>query len=174
MADLEELAREVLDKARERDLRIATAESCTGGLVAAALTAIPGSSEVFDRGFVTYSNAAKADMLGVDPLLIVDKGAVSAEVARAMALGALRRSKASLAVSITGIAGPGGGTPEKPVGLVHFGCALRGEREDLADAMITLSERRFGDLSRAAIRAASAETALSMLLVPIETQPLSA
>ena len=108
--------------AARRGLMLATAESCTGGLVAALITEIPGSSDVFDRGFVTYSNAAKAESLDVAPALLNPFGAVSAEVAGAMATGALAHSRADVAVSITGIAGPGGGSPEKPVGLVHFGC----------------------------------------------------
>ena len=110
----------------DQKLRIATAESCTGGLLAASLTEIPGSSAVMERGFVTYSNEAKTEMLGVDPSLLARHGAVSEEVALAMAEGALARSRADIAVSITGIAGPGGATPGKPVELVHFGLARRG------------------------------------------------
>ncbi|MDR3523217.1 MAG: CinA family protein [Acetobacteraceae bacterium] len=110
---------------RAKGWRIATAESCTGGLIAAALTAIAGSSDVVDRGFVTYSNAAKTELLGVDPALIARVGAVSEDVARAMAAGALQRSKADAAVSVTGVAGPGGGSAEKPVGLVWFGLASK-------------------------------------------------
>ncbi len=113
-------AAELLDACRARGETIVTAESCTGGLVAATLTAIPGSSDVFERGFVTYANAAKSEMLGVPYWLIERHGAVSEDVARAMAGGALTHSQASLAVAVTGIAGPDGGTPEKPVGLVHF------------------------------------------------------
>ena len=116
----------MLDKARAAGLTIATAESCTGGLVAGALTAIAGSSDVVDRGFVTYSNAAKMQMLGVPPTLLAQHGAVSQPVAVAMAEGALKASGAGLAVSITGIAGPGGGSADKPVGLVHFALARRG------------------------------------------------
>ncbi len=119
-------ARRLLELCRAQGLRIATAESCTGGLVAGALTEITGSSDVLDRGFVTYSNDAKAAMLGVPRELISHHGAVSEEVARAMAEGALAHSGAELAVAITGIAGPNGGSAEKPVGLVHFGCAARG------------------------------------------------
>ncbi len=167
--EIETLARQVLDEARARGVRIATAESCTGGLVAAALTGIAGSSDVFDRGFVTYSNGAKADLLGVDPLLIADYGAVSPKVASAMALGALQRSKAAVSVSVTGIAGPGGGSAEKPVGLVHFGCARRGVRGDLKDAAVTLKVERFGDIGRAKIRARSVEAALGLLLDGIFT-----
>ena len=117
------LATLVLDEARERKLRITTAESCTGGLVAAALTAIAGSSDVFERGFVTYSNRAKQELLGVPGDLIADLGAVSEPVARMMAEGALENSNAHVSVAITGIAGPGGGTPMKPVGTVHIATA---------------------------------------------------
>jgi nicotinamide-nucleotide amidase len=162
----------VLDLSRALGLRIATAESCTGGLIAAALTSIPGSSDVFDRGFVTYSNAAKADMLGVDMLLIADHGAVSAEVARAMARGALRRSKAALAVSVTGIAGPGGGSETKPVGLVFFGV---GHRHGPApgDMTVVHHEQRFGALGRDAVRMKSAEMALALMLRTLEALPSS-
>jgi nicotinamide-nucleotide amidase len=133
----------LLDLYRRAGLKIATAESCTGGLVAATLTAIAGSSDVFDRGWVTYSNEAKSEGLGVPPELIADKGAVSSEVAEAMARGVLRRSRADVAVSVTGIAGPGGGSAEKPVGLVFIGlarkdgwsqverCVFPGEREEV-------------------------------------------
>ena len=137
-------------------LMVTTAESCTGGLVAAALTEIPGASAVVDRGFVTYSNAAKAEMLGVPPALIAEHGAVSAPVARAMADGALEASGADVAIAITGVAGPGGGSPEKPEGLVQFACARR--------ARATVSERMaFGALGRSAVRAASVSKALAML-----------
>ena len=146
----------VLTAARAQGVMIATAESCTGGLVAAALTDIPGSSDVVERGFVTYSNAAKSEMLGVPEALIRDHGAVSAEVAGAMALGALKHSRAGLAVSITGVAGPGGGTATKPVGLVHFAIAA-------ADGRVNRVERRFGALSRASIRKKAVITALSLL-----------
>lgn len=115
----------LLDLYRQKGLKIATAESCTGGLVAASLTAIAGSSDVVERGWVTYSNQAKSESLGVAADLIAEKGAVSAEVAEAMARGALRRSQADVAVSITGIAGPGGGSAEKPVGLVFIGLARK-------------------------------------------------
>jgi nicotinamide-nucleotide amidase len=115
----------LLDLYRQNGLKIATAESCTGGLIAATLTAIPGSSDVFERGWVTYSNAAKSENLGVPPDLIAEKGAVSSEVAEAMARGVLRRAQADVAVSVTGIAGPGGGSAEKPVGLVYIGLARK-------------------------------------------------
>jgi nicotinamide-nucleotide amidase len=136
---------------------ITTAESCTGGLVAAALTDIAGSSAVVDRGFVTYSNAAKTDMLDVDAQLIESHGAVSHTVAVHMALGALSHSQANVAVAITGVAGPGGGSPDKPVGLVHFACAVKGGR-------INHVERRFGDIGRDAIRKASVQEALQLLI----------
>jgi nicotinamide-nucleotide amidase len=116
----------LLDSLRARGLRVATAESCTGGLIAAALTHVPGSSDVVDRGFVTYSNAAKTEMLDVPADLIARVGAVSEAVAGRMAEGAIRHSVADIAVAVTGIAGPGGGTAEKPVGLVWFGCLKRG------------------------------------------------
>jgi len=137
-------------------LKVVTAESCTGGLVAGALTGVPGSSAVVDRGFVTYSNEAKADMLGVDPKLIARDGAVSESVARAMAEGALAHSLADIAVSITGIAGPGGGSDLKPVGLVHFACAKKGSP--------TLHrERRFGDIGRENIRASAVLQAFDLM-----------
>jgi nicotinamide-nucleotide amidase len=137
-------------------LKIATAESCTGGLVAALLTEIPGSSAVVERGFVTYSNDAKRELLGVPAATIEAHGAVSEPTARAMAQGALANSHAQVAVSVTGVAGPDGGTAEKPVGLVYFACTGPG----LAIGAI---ERRFGDLGRSAIRMASVEQALELL-----------
>jgi len=121
--EIDALARLLVDEARTRGVRIVTAESCTGGLVAAAITAIPGSSDVFDRSFITYSNRAKEEMLGVPGDLIADVGAVSESVARIMAENALVDSNAHLSVAITGVAGPGGGTPMKPVGTVHFATA---------------------------------------------------
>ena len=153
----EALARAVLDAARGRRATIATAESCTGGLIAAALTDIAGSSDVFDRGFVTYSNSAKAELLQVPPALIDQNGAVSEAVARAMAEGALAASAATLAVSVTGIAGPGGGTPEKPVGLVWLATAVRG-------GPTLASKRRFGDLGRTAVRLEATRAGLRLLL----------
>ena len=150
------LAAEIVAACRDRGLKIATAESCTGGLVAGALTEIAGSSAVVDRGFVTYSNAAKAELLGVSPGLIEARGAVSEEVARAMAEGALARSAADLVVSITGIAGPTGGTAAKPVGLVHFATARRGEP-------VLHEQKVFPDNGRSGIRLASVRHALSML-----------
>jgi nicotinamide-nucleotide amidase len=150
------LAREVISICIQRGLTLATAESCTGGLVAGALTEIPGSSAVVERGFVTYSNAAKHELLGVPTALIDSAGAVSEEVAKAMVAGALAHSPALLAVAITGVAGPSGGSVEKPVGLVHFAAARRGEAT-------VHSARRFGDQGRAAIRLASVVVALEML-----------
>ena len=135
---------------------IATAESCTGGRIAALLTEVPGSSAVVERGFVTYSNQAKAEMLGVSADLIAEHGAVSEAVARAMAQGALVRSQAEVAVAVTGIAGPGGATATKPVGLVHFGLAVR-------DRPTLHLERRYGDLGRATVRGHAVEDALSLL-----------
>jgi nicotinamide-nucleotide amidase len=137
-------------------LKIATAESCTGGLAAALLTEIPGSSAVLERGFVTYSNAAKHEILGVPIETLQSHGAVSGATARAMAQGALAASQAQVAVSITGIAGPDGGTAEKPVGLVDFARAGPGRS-------VVAVERRFGDLGRAGIRMASVEEALALL-----------
>jgi nicotinamide-nucleotide amidase len=151
------LAEQIIAAGTARGILVATAESCTGGLVAAALTDIAGSSAVFERGFVTYSNEAKRELLGVPLALIERHGAVSAEVARAMAAGALAASRADLAVSVTGVAGPSGGTSEKPVGLVFFAFARRGKA--------TCTERRvFSGGGRAYIRAKSVETALAMLL----------
>jgi nicotinamide-nucleotide amidase len=147
----------VLDACRARRLLAATAESCTGGLVAACLTEIAGSSDVFDRGFVTYSNEAKQEMLGVPAEVIARHGAVSAETARAMARGALARSRAHVAVAITGIAGPGGGSAEKPVGLVHLAAAAQ-------SGAALHRERRYAHASRAGVRQHSALEALEMLL----------
>ncbi len=136
-----------------------------GRAVAGALTSIAGSSDVFERGFVTYSNEAKEEMLGIDPALIAGHGAVSPEVAIAMAACALRQSRAQLSVAVTGIAGPGGGRAEKPVGLVHFAAAKALSREgDAVDFAAIHHEERFGDIGRAEVRAKSVETALRLLL----------
>ena len=149
-------AEKLLADARVKGLKIATAESCTGGLVAGLLTEIAGSSDVFERGFVTYSDRAKQDSLGVPGAMIRQHGAVSEAVARAMAEGAIRNSGAQLAIAITGIAGPGGGSDEKPVGLVHITAARAGEA--------TLHrECRFGDIGRSEVRLASVATAIEML-----------
>jgi nicotinamide-nucleotide amidase len=161
---LADLANEVLSAARARGLRVATAESCTGGLVVGALTEIAGSSEVVDRGVVTYSNLAKQELLGVPADSIAAHGAVSEAVARAMADGALARSHADMAVSVTGVAGPGGGTADKPVGLVWFGLAVRGRPT-------RTEERRFGDVGRSVVRRSSVETALRLLVDGLQGSP---
>jgi len=148
-------AEKLLAAAREDGLKIATAESCTGGLIAGLLTEIAGSSDVVERGFVTYSNDAKTDLLGVPPATLDMHGAVSKQTAMAMAAGALVNSRADMAVAVTGIAGPGGGTAEKPVGLVHI-AAARGAR-------ILHRECRFGDVGRGPVRLKTVEAALEML-----------
>ena len=156
-SDTRALSRSLLDLCRMRKLTIATAESCTGGLVAGALTDIPGSSDVIDRGFVTYSNDAKRAMLGVKVSTLDSFGAVSKEIAIAMAVGALERAGTDLAVAITGIAGPGGATPGKPVGLVHFAVAAR-------DGRLIHRECRFGAIGRSSVRQRSVVEALRMLM----------
>ena len=155
-AETRDLSVRVLEACRARKWTLATAESCTGGLVAAALTEIAGSSDVVDRGFVTYSNAAKMAMLGVPDATLSAHGAVSRQTAEAMAKGALERAGVDLTVSITGVAGPGGGSAEKPVGLVHFAAATR-ER-------LIQREKRYGDVGRSEIRRLSVIEALDMLL----------
>lgn len=156
-------ARTLLEVCRSKKLTIVTAESCTGGLVAGALTAIAGASDVVDRGFVTYSNGAKHDMLGVPEETLRRFGAVSEETARAMASGALARSPAVLSVAITGVAGPGGGSKEKPVGLVHFAAAVRGG---------DVHHRRveYGNVGRDIVRMKSVLQALAMLRELAETE----
>lgn len=154
--EITERASRVLDVCRAAGLMVATAESCTGGLVVGALTEIAGSSDVVDRGFVTYSNAAKQQMLGVPEAILAAHGAVSEETARAMARGALAASQAQLSVAVTGIAGPGGATETKPVGLVHFAAAKKG-------GMVLHREERFGDIGRAEVRRRSVLVALEML-----------
>ena len=149
-------AASLIARANEKGLKIAVAESCTGGLLAGLLTEIPGSSAVVERGFVVYSNEAKQEMLGVPDAVLAAHGAVSAETAAALAQGALDRSRADVAVSITGVAGPGGGSPHKPVGLVHFASARLGED-------VRPVEMRFGDIGRAQVRRAALETALGLL-----------
>ena len=146
----------LLELCKTKKLMVATAESCTGGLLAGALTDIAGSSAVVDRGFVTYTDEAKQEMLGVPADTLRQHGAVSRETAEAMANGALARARADLAVSITGIAGPGGGSAAKPVGLVHFAAAVRGGHA-------IDRERRYGDIGRAEVRRRSVLEALSML-----------
>ena len=155
-SDARPLARALLDLCRSRKLTLATAESCTGGLVAAALTEIPGSSDVIDRGFVSYSNDAKRTMLGVKASTLESFGAVSRETAMQMAIGALEKAGVDLAVSITGIAGPGGATPGKPVGLVHLAAAAR-------DGRLLHHECRFGAVGRSVVRQRSVLEALRML-----------
>ncbi len=153
----------LLGECRERGLMLATAESCTGGLIAAVLTEIAGSSDVVDRGFVTYSDSAKSEMLGVPPELIEANGAVSGPVAASMAEGALQRSKAALTIAVTGVAGPGGGTEGKPVGTVWFGMAVRGGA--------ATTERLLFAGNRSVVRQMTVAHALAMLLAVIEAQP---
>lgn len=148
-------AAELLDLCRQARIKVATAESCTGGLIAGCLTEIGGSSDVVERGFVTYSNEAKIDMLGVPKMLITLHGAVSEQVAVAMAEGALGRSLADITIAVTGVAGPSGGTKEKPVGLVHFACAGRGRP--------TLAHHEVFPGDRAAVRDATVQTAFSIM-----------
>jgi nicotinamide-nucleotide amidase len=155
-AELRRAARRLLAACRARGLKITTAESCTGGLVAAALTEIAGSSDVVDCGFVTYSNAAKRKMLGVPAATLTRHGAVSAATAAAMAKGALKKSQADVSVAITGIAGPGGGTKQKPVGLVYFAAASR-------DGRRLARSRRFGKIGRTRVRLRSVVEALALL-----------
>lgn len=155
-ASLRSEAKRVLMRCRERGLHIATAESCTGGLVAAALTEIAGSSDVVDCGFVTYSNDTKQALLGVPAKTLKRHGAVSAETAIAMAAGALKHSQADLAVAITGIAGPGGGSKQKPVGLVHFAAASR-------DGRRIARKRLYGKIGRHRVRQRSVAQALALL-----------
>jgi nicotinamide-nucleotide amidase len=154
--EISTLARLLVDEARQRSLRIVTAESCTGGLVAGAICAVPGASDVFERGFVVYSNRAKQEVLGVPGDLIADVGAVSEPVARMMAEGALENSNAHVAVAITGVAGPGGGTPMKPVGTVHFATAR-------ANQALRHRSEFFVDGDREAIQLAAVQVALEAL-----------
>ena len=150
----------VSDEAAQRRVKIATAESCTGGLIAALFPEFAGSSKVFERGFVTYSNNSKAEMLGVAGDVLADYGAVSEPVARLMAEGALEASRANLAIAVTGIAGPGGGTPMKPVGTVHIACAR--ENKAMMHEMLLL-----GDIDRYEVRMATVEAALNMIRAQI-------
>ncbi|MBK7472307.1 MAG: CinA family protein [Betaproteobacteria bacterium] len=162
-AELMDLAARVGAGLKARRLSLATAESCTGGLIAGAVTAIAGSSDWFDRGFVTYSYAAKTDLLGVPATMLLEAGAVSERVARAMADGALARSDAGVAVAVTGIAGPAGGTPGKPVGMVCFGWAMRGSPTEVATVHFP------GD--RAAVRDLSVRHALEGILIRLDSHP---
>lgn len=163
MSDIESgsLAGDLVARASQAGLILATAESCTGGLIAGAITDIAGSSAVFDRGFVTYSNAAKADLLGVSSETLERHGAVSEECAREMAFGALSRSNADIAVAVTGIAGPGGGTPEKPVGLVYLAIAE-------IDAETEVIAHHFGDAGRASVRHQTVQAALKAFQAAVE------
>jgi nicotinamide-nucleotide amidase len=164
--ELRAAAKRVLDLFRARGLKVATAESCTGGLVAAKLTEIAGSSDVVDCGFVTYSNAAKQAMLGVPAATLKRHGAVSGETAAAMAAGALKNSQADLAVAITGIAGPGGGTTEKAVGLVYLAAASR-------DGRRLARTRRYGKIGRRRVRQRSVAEALELLQLLAEEMPIT-
>lgn len=154
--EIETLARLLVAEARDKSLRLCTAESCTAGLVAAAICSVAGASDVFERGFVTYSNRAKQELLGVPGDLLADLGAVSEPVARTMAEGALEASHAHVAVAITGVAGPSGGTAMKPIGTVHLATARA--NHGLAHRM-----ERFGDIGRIAVQLASVQSALDML-----------
>ena len=147
----------LLNLARVNQVTIVTAESCTGGLIGACLTEIPGASDVFERGFITYTNAAKEHSLGVSADLIAHHGAVSAQVAKAMAEGALAHSPASLSIAVTGVAGPGGGTAQKPVGMVHLASAFKGGET-------LLLQLTLGDIGRDQIRMKSVEEALLLAL----------
>ncbi len=153
------LAQQLIERctADKKNLMVATAESCTAGLISGAITEVSGSSAVFDRGFVTYSNQSKIDLLGVNAGDLENYGAVSETVARAMAQGALQNSQADITVAVTGIAGPGGGSPKKPVGLVHFSVGRAGKA--------TLHQQcLFGDIGRQAVREKTVETALQMMI----------
>ncbi len=158
------LAKAVIDAAKRSKRTVATAESCTGGLIAAALTDVPGASQVFHQGFVVYANAAKAAALGVPEEILERHGAVSAETAKAMAAGAMETAAADIAVSVTGVAGPGGGTPEKPVGLVYFGLAKSG-------APVSAHRRLFLGGGRGFVRGRSVETALRLLRDGLHSAP---
>ncbi len=155
--EIEKLATDVLEQCRQKKWQLATAESCTGGLIGGALTDIAGSSDVFDRGFITYSNKAKARVIGVSTDILRSYGAVSEETAREMALGALKTAGANLTVAVTGIAGPGGGGPGKPVGLVHFAVATE-------DGVAEHRKMEYGDIGRSEVRLATVKTGLEMLL----------
>ncbi len=158
---IEAKARAVLERCRAGGIMLATAESCTGGLLSGALTDIPGSSDVFDRGFVTYSYESKSEMLGVAADTLAAHGAVSEAVARAMAEGALERSRARISVAVTGVAGPGSDSQAKPAGLVHLAVAQ-------TDKAVIHEKRDFGDIGRAAVRHATVMAALDLLLVRLQ------
>lgn len=154
--DIVDAARRLLDICKRKNLLVATAESCTAGLVAGTLTEVPGTSSILDRGFITYSNDSKHEMLGVSRDTLKARGAVSKETAEEMARGILGRACVDLAVSVTGIAGPDGGSAEKPVGLVHFAVATRG-------GILVHAEKRFGDIGRSEVRKQSVLQAFRML-----------
>ena len=156
---IDPLVQQIADLLQQRHWMLATAESCTGGMIAAACTDVAGSSAWFERGFVTYSNEAKTDLLGVDASLIATQGAVSQAVVEAMAAGAVARSKAQVSVAVTGVAGPGGGTPDKPVGTVWLGWSVGGQIR---------SERRQFDGDRAEVRAATVQHALQTLVLLLQ------
>jgi nicotinamide-nucleotide amidase len=156
-AEIEEFATRIIKEFTPRGLMVSTAESCTGGLIAGALTEIAGSSAVVDRGFITYTNDAKIDLIGISPDTLAAFGAVSKETALQMAHGALYRSRAAVSVAVTGVAGPGGGSAEKPVGLVHLSAQSRA-------GIILHREMRYGDIGRSAVRLATVKTALEMLI----------
>ncbi len=158
-----QLAEKTVSALTSRGLMLVTAESCTGGLIAGALTCVPGSSAAVYGGFVTYANLAKQTMIDVPAALIEKFGAVSEPVARTMAEGALTKSDTDIAIAVTGIAGPGGSTPQKPVGLVHFGCATKDKTYHM--------EKRFGDIGRENIRLATVNSALEMVLEVVDNQP---
>jgi nicotinamide-nucleotide amidase len=166
---LRQEAESLLDLCRHRGLMIATAESCTGGLLSAYLTAIAGASDVLERGFVTYSNAAKTEMLSVEPRIIEAVGAVSKEVALAMAAGALFHSRAHISAAVTGVAGPGGGTEDKPMGLVHFAVA---KRKAMSAGQMDYSAihhvEEFGDLGRNLVQEESVAVLLKLLRQAVE------
>ncbi len=147
----------------EQNLTLALAESCTGGLISGCITSVAGASKVFDRGFITYTNQAKTDMLGVPVHMIEEHGAVSENVARAMAEGALRHSNASLSAAVTGIAGPDGGSPQKPVGLVHIACARKGFETRHERHVFKGTSRNKNESARARIRIQAVESALRLL-----------
>ena len=156
--ELTVISGEVIKSFGKAGMTIATAESCTGGLIGGCLTSVSGSSEVFDRGFITYSNEAKAQSLGVDPALIEEHGAVSAQVASEMAIGAVKAANVDAAVAVTGIAGPGGGTDKKPVGLVYIAVALSEEEGAFVEDFL------FADMDRDGVRRETVKEALEMLL----------
>ncbi len=162
--DIVEAAKRLLDICKRKNLLVATAESCTAGLVAGTLTELPGTSSILDRGFVTYSNQAKQDMLGVSAATLAAHGAVSVQTAEELARGALASAPVDLSVSVTGIAGPDGGSAEKPVGLVHFGGASRG-------GQFVTAEKRFGNIGRAEVRKQSVLQAFRMLHDLAEREP---